>query len=47
MLNPNKYVLKNSKVLFSADRARIIFDSVLNAEEAQLVHTECLKDLKK
>ena len=34
MLNPQKFVLKGSKVAFSLDRARIIFNSILNSEES-------------
>ena len=32
MLNSQKYVLKSSKNIFSIDRARIIFNSILNSE---------------
>jgi hypothetical protein len=31
-LNPQKFVLKSSKVAFSLDRARIIFNSLLNKD---------------
>jgi len=32
MNNTGKYVLKNSKISFNAERARIIFESILSKE---------------
>lgn len=47
MLNPQKFVLKSSKVAFNLDRARIIFNSVLNSEETEMLFRECLSELRR
>ena len=47
MNNPEKYVLKNSKLAFTVQRANIIFESLLTKDQTELLFVEAQKELKK
>lgn len=45
--HPDKYVLKNSKLAFTPQRAHTIFEALLSSEQSDLLLSQACLDYKK